>query len=193
MGIATYMGLIHGAYVSGGKGLSLSSFVLWTALSLVSAIGIVRRSTKTDKPKNVKDAEEKGSPSIPAIYGSGALIVSVILWQKGAAVTWSSMDTLIAILVCACIALLFKKKFDKHALVLSVLAGTIAGIPYTVMTWQNPAASPIVCSVCFFSSSFLAFLGAEGWTLKSRLFTGVSVVNNLILIIPWLIWRMCLR
>lgn len=193
MGSTTYLGLIYRAYTSGGKGLSLSSFTLWTALSFISVITIIRGSMKIKKTGSVEGTEEKASASIPAIYGSGALIIALILWQEGAAVTWSSMDTLIAFLVFICITLLFKKKFNNHALVLSVLAGTIAGIPYTVMTWRDPASSPIVCSACFFLSSFLAFLGAEDWTFKSRLFTGVSVINNLTLIIPWIIWCVVLR
>jgi hypothetical protein len=152
-----------------GEGLSLATFGLWSALAWITSFTMLN---------------QKANPAVPMIYGVGATATTIVLLYKGR-YGWSWLDTLIAVLVVLCVVF-WLTKGARWALVLSVVAAVIAGIPFVVMTWKSPANSPIIPNSSFLLANFLAFVSAKAWTLEDRLYSGVNVVVCSFLVIPWL-------
>ena len=153
-----------------GEGLSLTTFGLWSALAWITSFTMMK---------------EKANPAVPMIYGTGATATTIVLLYKGR-YGWTGLDTVIAVLVAICLVLWYVKG-AKWALVVSVVAAVIAGIPFTVMTWKAPANSPIVPNSAFLITNILAFVSAKSWTLEDRLYAGANVVVCSLLVIPWFI------
>lgn len=178
-----YSYMIVCACMENGKGLSFASFALWTVLTWISCI-----TTK---------GQGGATPAVPMVYAMGATIMTIVLACKHRYTTLTSIDGFTAILVVLCIVLLAKngKKGEKWALVISVIASTIAGIPYWVMTYRFPLESPVLANTGFLIANTTAFILAgklpwKHWTIRDRLFTGVSMVSGVILILPW-VWCVC--
>jgi hypothetical protein len=168
-----------------GKGLSFASFALWTALTWISFITTKKQGGAT--------------PSVPKVYAIGATVMTFVLACKHRYTTLTALDGFIAILVVMCVVLLFTKgkKGEKWALVISVIASTIAGIPYWILTYRFPLESPILANTGFLIANSIAFISAgslsiKTWTIQDRLFTGVSTVTGVFVILPW-VWCMCIR
>jgi len=170
IGIVSYGILIVSTIRGNGEGLSLSTFALWSTLGWISAFTMIKH---------------KANPSIPIMYATGSLTITIILLFKGK-FQWSMMDTVVAILVIACISL-WLTHGPKWALCMAVAAGVIAAIPFTIMTWKAPECSPIIPNVGAVIANFLSFLAAEKWSLEHRLYPGVNTIMVLLLVIPWLL------
>jgi hypothetical protein len=170
-GALGYLYMIVTLIRKGGEGLSLSTFALGAALAWITGFTML---------------EQKANPTVPMIYGFGATITAVLLLIEGRC-EWTSFDTTIAILVTWCIILWFSKG-PRYTLVLSVAAALISFIPYLMMTWKNPAASPIIPNAGFLLANILAFVSAKTWTLEDRLYSAVNIVICASLVIPWLIF-----
>ncbi len=159
-----------------GDGLSLSTFGLWSTLAWITAYTMWKA-----KPEL---GQEKPSPAVPMIYGTGALATTIVLLIKGKT-GWSMFDTLIALLTAACIVLLLVSG-KRPALILSVTASAIASFPFIVMTWKHPGSSLIVTNSGFLIANVLAFVSVKEWTIEHRLYSGVNVVLCALLVIPWI-------
>lgn len=172
-----YTYLVFCAYKEDGRGLSFTSFILWTVLTWISCLTIKRQGGST--------------PAVPMVYAIGATTMTVVLACKHRYTTLNVLDGFISILVVVCIVF-WLMKGEKWALVISVIASSVAGIPYMVITWKFPIDSPVLANTGFLIANAIAFVSAGKWTIKDRLFTGVSVVTGIIMIIPWF-WFKCIQ
>lgn len=172
VGALSYLYMVVITAKGTGEGLSLSTFALWSALAWITGFTMLK---------------EKANPTVPMIYGVGATTTTLVLLYKGR-YGWSGFDTIIAVLVGLCIAL-WLTKGSRWALVLSVVAAVIAAIPFTLLTWESPANSPIVPNSGFLLTNLLAFISAKAWTLEDRLYSGANAIVCLLLVIPWVILR----
>ncbi len=154
-----------------GEGLSLTTFGLWAALAWITSVTMFKQGA---------------NPAVPTIYAVGATATTVVLLLKGKC-QWSGFDTLIAAMVAICVWL-WLTSGPRNALIMSVVATLIAGTPFIVMTWKNPAHSPIVPNAAFLVANTLAFVSAKDWTLEDRLFAGVNVGVCGMLVLPWLLF-----
>lgn len=170
VGAFAYIYMVTATVKGTGEGLSLSSFGLWSVLAWITSFTMLK---------------QKANPAVPMIYGVGATVTTIILLIKGR-YGWSSLDSVIAILVVICIAL-WLTNGARWALVLSVLASVIAAFPFMIMTWKSPANSPIIPNSGFLLANTLAFISAKAWTLEDRLYSGVNIVVCSLLVIPWLL------
>ena len=152
------------------EGLSFTTFALWAALAWISGFSMLKQGA---------------NPAIPMVYGVGATSVALILLIKGKYL-WTGLDTTIAVMVAICVVL-WKTRGARWALILSVVAAVIAGVPFIMMTWRAPSLSPIISNSAFLLANFLSFVSAKKWTLQDRLYSGVNVGVCLALVIPWLI------
>lgn len=153
-----------------GEGASLTTFTLWSALAWITGFSILKQGA---------------NPAVPMMYGVGAASTAIVLFFKGR-FQWSGLDTITTILVVVCVVL-WLTSGPRWAMIMSIVAGVIAGIPFIVMTWQAPANSPIIPSSGFLLANFLFFLSGKKWTLEDRLYGGVNVIVTSLLIIPWLL------
>lgn len=152
-----------------GEGLSLATFALWSALAWITSFTMLK---------------QKANPAVPMIYGVGATTTTIILLIKGR-YGWSNLDSIIAILTILCVVL-WLTNGPRWALILSVSAAFIAGLPFIIMTWKSPANSPIIPNSAFLLANTLAFISAKAWTLEDRLYSGVNIVVCSFLVIPCL-------
>jgi hypothetical protein len=170
IGALAYLYMIATIIRNGGEGLSLSSFGLGAALAWITSFTMLK---------------QKANPAIPMVYGLGATLTTILLLAKGR-YGWTGFDTVIAILVIGCVAI-WLAKGPRYALIMSVAAANIAFIPYLIMTWKNPAASPIIPNTGFLLANILAFASAKTWTLEDRLYSGASTILCALFVIPWLL------
>jgi hypothetical protein len=150
------------------EGLSFATFMLWSALAWITTITTWKQS---------------GEAGVPLMYSIGATITMCILMWKGKT-AWSSNDTIVAILVVICVVV-WMVKGDRLALVASVMAATIAVIPFMLLTWKNPSLSPIVANTSFLIANIFGFISAEKWTLQDRLYLGVNIGVCGLLVLPY--------
>lgn len=170
IGGLAYLYMIISMICGDGEGVSFTTFALWAALAWISAFTMLKQGA---------------SPGIPAIYGVGSTSTAIVLILKGR-IHWTGMDSFIAFLVLLCI-IFWMIKGARWALILSVLAAVIAGIPFIIMTWKAPLVSPIIPSSGFLLANFLSFVSAKAWTLEDRLYSGVNVIVTALLVIPWIL------
>ena len=131
-------------------------------------------------------AKGGGNPAIPFVYGIGSSATTIILFCKGR-YAWGTHDTVVAVLVTICVVL-WLTLGARPAFIASVAAGSIAVIPFVLLTWQAPGVSPIIPNIGFLFTNVLAFLGAATWKLEDRLYTGVSTVLCFALVLPWVLY-----
>lgn len=122
---------------------------------------------------------------VPAVFWVGSTATTITLLVKGR-YGWTSFDTFIAVLVLACLVVWFKSG-PRRALIMSVIASTIAAVPFVVMTWKDPRSSLIVVNIVFLIGNALALIGAKAWTVEDRLYAVVNVATCSALVIPWLL------
>jgi hypothetical protein len=168
IGALSYAYMIVQTAIGTGEGVSLTTFGLWAMLAWITVFTMIKQGA---------------NPAVPTIFGIGSTATALVLVFKGR-LFWTGMDTIIAILVVLCV-LLWKTKGAKWALVLSVLAAVIAGVPFIIMTWKTPASSPIIPNIGFLITNTLAFISVKGWRLEDRLYCGVNTVVCSLLVIPW--------
>jgi hypothetical protein len=169
-GVSAYTYMVVSTIIGTGEGLSLTTFGLWAALAWITGFTMLKQGA---------------NPVIPMVYGTGSTLTALVLLFKGK-YQWTMMDTVIAILVLVCI-ILWKTRGTKWALILSVVASMVAGIPFVIMTWKNPMGSPIIPNLGFLATNIFSFAAAKAWTLEDRLYTGTSIILCLFLVVPWLI------
>jgi hypothetical protein len=169
-GVSAYTYMVVSTIIGTGEGLSLTTFGLWAALAWITGFTMLKQGA---------------NPAIPMVYGTGSTLTALVLLFKGK-YQWTMMDTAIAILVLVCI-ILWKTRGPKWALILSVVASVVAGIPFVVMTWNNPTVSPIIPNSGFLLANLFSFAAAKAWTLEDRLYTGISIILCLFLVLPWLL------
>lgn len=170
MGGLSYLYMIVTTAQGTGEGLSLTTFGLWSALAWITSFAMLKK---------------KVNPAVVMIYGVGACATTIILLIKGR-FSWSNFDSLIAFLVVLCV-ILWHTRGPRGALILSVIAGGLAAVPFIVMTWKSPANSPIIPNAGFLITNVLAFVSAKTWTLEDRLYSVVNVVMCSLLVLPWLL------
>ncbi len=167
--VITYTYMVSITAQGSGDELSLSTFVLWAMLAWITSFTMQKQGA---------------NPAVPMIYGVGATAITIVLLAKGK-YEWTAFDTAVATLTFFCLVLL-KTQGPRKALILSVIAATIAALPFIVMTWQKPAESPILANAGFLLTNVLAFASAKAWTLEDRLYSIVNTAVCSLLIIPWL-------
>jgi hypothetical protein len=172
VGASTYLYLICKVTQGTGEGLSFTTFALWSALAAIISITML---------------VQKANPAVPAVYCCGATTTAIVLFMKGR-MAWTEFDTLILILVVLCV-FLWLTSGPKAALIMSVTAGLVAGIPLLRIAWEAPLTSPVVANSGFLLANVLSFASAKDWTLKDRLYSGSNVILCLCLVVPWVIAR----
>lgn len=170
VGALTYLYMVVMTVQGTGEGLSLTTFGLWATLAWISSITILK---------------QKADPSVPIVYGVGSSSTAIALLIKGRYL-WSTLDTIVAVLVLVC-AVLWLTSGPRWALIMSIVAGTIAGIPFVIMTWKNPEMSPVIANTGFLITNILALASAKAWTVEDRLYSSVNVVLCSLLVLPWLL------
>lgn len=153
-----------------GEGLSFTTFALWSVLAWITAFSMLKQGA---------------NPSVPMMYGFGAMATAIVLVCKGR-FDWTTQDTIVTILVFVCVALWIVSG-AKWALIASVIAAVIASIPFVIMTWKNPATSPIIPNSGFLLANTLMLVSAKAWTLEDRLYSVVNVAVCSLIVIPWLL------
>jgi len=170
MAAAAYLTLIVQTATGTGEGLSLSTFGLWSALAWITGFTMLKKGA---------------NPGIVMMYGAGATTTTIILLIKGR-FAWSGMDTIVAVVVAACV-ILWLRSGPMPALILSIVAAAIAAIPFIMICWKNPESLPIVANSGFLLANFLGFISAKAWTIQDRLYLGVNVVLCTLLVLPWVL------
>lgn len=170
VGASAYLYMIAITCKGTGEGLSLTTFLLWSMLAWITGFTSIKQGA---------------NPAVPFIYAVGATATTIVLLYKGRA-GWSQFDSLIATLVILCVVL-WLSKGAKWALILSVMAGMIASVPFILVTWQTPASSPIIANSGFFFANILSFAAAKAWTLEDRLYPGANIIVCGLLVLPWFI------
>lgn len=170
IGASTYIYMVYITAMGTGEGFSLSSFALWAILGWITSFTMLKQGA---------------NPAVPLIYTTGATCTAVLLLVKGMD-GWSQFDSIVAGLTALCI-ILYLTAGARKALILSVVAATLAGIPFVLLTWQNPAISPVLGNSGFLLTNVLALVAAKAWTVEDRLFAAVNTVLCALLVIPWMI------
>lgn len=168
VGAAAYLYLINKTIQGTGEGLSFATFILWCSLASLISFLMYKKGA---------------NPAVPVVYGCGAGTTALILLIKGR-YAWSNFDIFIGVLVVLTV-LVWLTSGPRVALVMSVAAGIIAGVPFVLMTWQTPLASPIISNVGFLIANILSFASAKAWTLEDRLFSGANALMCMLLVEPW--------
>ncbi len=169
-GALSYLILIVETAKGTGEGLSLATFALWSALAWITIITMLK---------------QKANPAVPIVYGLGATTTTIILIMKGK-FGWTSLDVVVGILTVICIVL-WLTNGPRWAFVLSIASGSIAAIPFIVMTWSQPENSPIIPNLGMLVANIFSFVSAKTWKLEDRLYSGVNIVLGTILIVPWVL------
>ena len=170
VGATTYTYMVCITALGTGEGLSLSTFALWAILGWITSFTMLKQGA---------------NPAVPLIYTIGATSTAILLLVKGK-YGWSQFDFIIAGLTALCV-ILWLRAGARKALILSVVAAGIAGIPFVVMTWKDPASSPVLGNAGFLLTNLLSLAAAKAWTLEDRLFSAVNTILCALLVIPWLI------
>ncbi len=173
IGACVYLYIIISTILQTGEGFSFATYALWSALAWITGYTTMKK---------------KGPFGVPMMYGVGATSMAAILLFKGR-FSWNMMDTIVAILVFVCLFLLVTSG-TRCALVMSVIGAVIASVPFTIMTWENPEASPIIANAGFLVSNFLLLLSAgkpREWTIENSLYGGVNTISCGSLVLPWLL------
>lgn len=170
VGTLTYIHIIVTTIKGTGEGLSLTTFLLWSALAWISGFSMLKQGA---------------NPTIAFVYGTGGTILTAVLFCKGKA-SVSGFDIFIALLVVVCVVL-WLYKGARYALLLSTTAGMLSALPFIVMTWQQPANSPIVTNAGFLLANILSFFAAKNWTVEERLYPVSNVIVCTLLVLPWFI------
>ncbi len=170
LGILSYGYLILQTVVGMGQGLSFTTFALWAMLAWIAVLSLIRH---------------KANFSVPLIYAVGSSSISVILLLKGR-FNWGIMDSVVVILVGFCVVL-WLTRGARWALIASITASLIAGIPFIIMTWKFPEQSPILVNIFFTIVNFLSFLSVKGWRLEDRLYCGVNTIFCASFVLPWIL------
>jgi hypothetical protein len=168
VGVLAYLFIITTTIRGTGEGLSISTFALWSAIGWITVFTIF---------------QQNANASVPLIYSLGATAVTFVLIHKGQYGKWSTFDSVIAVLVVACLVL-WLVNGARVALIMSVVAGSTASLPYLIMTWQFPDQSPFLPNIGFFLANALALAGAKAWTIEDRLYPFVNTVLTAMLLIP---------
>lgn len=168
IGASAYTFLVVSTAMGTGEGVSLTTFTLWSVLAWIAGFSILKQGA---------------NPSVPMMYavGSGSTAFVLLLKKR---FEWSGLDTVTIILVGLCVVL-WLTRGPRWAMIMSIVTGVIAGLPFIVMTWKSPASSPIISSSGFLLANFLFFLSGKKWTLEDRLYGGVNVIVTSLLVIPW--------
>jgi hypothetical protein len=166
----TYGFLVTSTSLGTGEGLSLTTYALWSALAWITGFAM----------------KDKADPRVVMVYGLGATSTTIVLLVKGR-YGWTGLDAFVTILVVLCLVF-WLTKGARWAIVLSVIAATIASIPFILMTWRKPEASPIIANSSFLLTNILALISAKAWTLEDRLYSVVNIIVCTILVIPIFPW-----
>ena len=116
-------------------------------------------------------------PWLPVGFALGASLVTIILLTKGVW-HWSNVETISAIGATIAIVCWWKLG-PRSAVVASVLAMTIAGIPAMHDAWILPDPSGWWLWGGVALSSILSFYGAKAWTIEERFLPSVSFIFNI--------------
>ncbi len=171
IGASAYLFMVISTIMGTGEGASFTTFALWSALAWIAGFTMMKQGA---------------NPGVPMMYGFGAASTALALLCKGK-VTWSGLDTITTVMVAICI-ILWLTSGPRRAMIMSIVAGVVGGIPFIIMTWKSPAASPFIPSSGFLLANLLFFLSGKKWTLEDRLYGGVNVIVTSLLVIPWLIY-----
>lgn len=157
--------------IEGTDGLSFSTFALWALLAWI--IGFAEKSGK-------------GDPVLALIYGLGASITACILYvnRSDQRLAVDTTDIIVAVMTVFCL-MFWMTSGPRFALVLAILSGVIATVPFAIMTWEHPQNFPVVANVIFLVANVLAFLSADKWTLEARLYPGTNVLMGIFMLAPW--------
>ena len=170
IGAIAYTFMVISTAMGTGEGVSFTTFILWSALAFISGFSMMKQGA---------------NPAVPMMYGVGSASTAIVLICKGR-FQWFGLDTITSILVVICVVL-WLTSGPKWALIMSVAAAVVAAIPFIIMTWKDPANSPIIPSTGFLLANFLFFLSGKKWTLEDRLYGGVNIITCFLLVIPWFI------
>lgn len=172
--LVSYLYLIINTIAGSGENISISTYGLWAILSWIVGFAVFRKG---------------GDYRTVMVYGIGSTTITTTLILKGRLITWTGMDTFVAIMVILCLVA-WKHSGEIPALIIAVIAGTIAAIPFIGLCWEFPLESPIVPNVGFLIANATGLIGAKSWRLEDSLYFLVNTVMCILLVAPWVIARM---
>ena len=171
MAALSYSYLITKTVQSTGDNLSISTYGLWSVLSIIVGSTVFIKG---------------GDYRTVVVYGIGAIATTAILIEKGKLITWSGLDTVVAILVIICL-IMWKRSGEIPALKIAVFAGTLAALPYLGLCWKTPLDSPIIANIGFLIANGSGLIASKNWEPEHHLYFSANTALCFLLVLPWVI------
>ena len=159
--------LVVSAVRQNGAGQSFAMWALWAVLDTTVTVSLIA---------------QEGNLWLSAGYAAGSVTLAGVLLVKGRC-TWGRMESLIAVLVVACLVT-WKLGGPRVATVSATVAIVIAGVPGMLELWRSPQRSQAMVWAGFTLANLLSLAGGAGWSIEERLapamFAGQTLVLTLI-------------
>lgn len=150
--------------ISQGDIFNPVSFLLWSSLSLVSAIVLLRA--------------KNGGHTLMFAYWLSDLSVGVSAWIKTGKIRFGYFEAFIVVLIMVCVFLWLwceKRNNLKPSVIANASALMIAGIPQFLDIFRDPSSVSLVICWLYLIISAFSYIG-EKPTLNARLIPGLSVI-----------------
>lgn len=151
LGLIPYV-LISIGVIKGSVKQSFATWLLWFILDVIVLFGVF---------------DQDGNPYLFSAFALGTGIVTILLVVKKQ-VSWSSFETYISWMVTVCI-IVYLLAGPHLAIIATVLALNIAGIPQVIATFKDPKATPTIAYSLFAISALLSAISAKAWTVEDML------------------------
>lgn len=171
LALLLFVPLIVSILKEGSEGQSGATWLLWGALDTILAVSLLRA---------------EGNYLVPLGFAIGDIAVFILLVVKGK-FTWSKLETVILIMVIACLAA-WKLSGPVLASVSSTLAVCVAGIPGLRAMWKNPNRKVGNVWAGYVLANLLSFFGGTAMVMKERFAPGVFTVCSLMMFLASRRW-----
>lgn len=156
LALLLFIPLILSIVKEGAEGQSCATWLLWGALDTILTFSLLWT---------------RGNYFLPLGFAIGDFAVVILLVVKGK-VNWGAFETIILLMVMACLAA-WKLAGPMTAAISSTLAVVIAGLPGLRAMLQNPQRKVGNIWMGYVLANVLSFFGGTAMTIKERFTPGV--------------------
>ncbi len=166
LALLLFIPLILSIVKEGAEGQSCATWLLWGALDTILTFSLLQTG---------------GNYFLPLGFAIGDFAVVILLVVKGK-VNWGMFETIILLLVMACLAV-WKWAGPMMAAISSTLAVVIAGLPGLRAMLKNPQRRVGNIWMGYVLANVLSFFGGTAMTVKERFTPGVFAFFALLMFV----------
>ena len=160
-----------------GDALNPVSYLLWSMLSLVSTIVLLRA--------------KKGGATLMAGYIFSDLAIAAYIFVHKGRYVFGAFEQVIVVMTMVCTLFYLRCKSKGNltpSVILNALTILCAGIPQVVDIFEHPFHMSYFICVLYFLISTLSYYGEQP-TLHARLIPGISILYWIVVVIGMMLMR----